>query len=132
MSEDTNTNEKKFHLDEFAMLLGNRMNARREEGGQVWLEAPVFIRIAAARPMTRRIEPIYDTRCKSSSFSKVHVTKRQLVTFGEQIARSVSKQSTELKYLKQAFFPLLQLGFQEIQPRSNPHFYQRSNQHRGA
>ena len=35
MSEDTNTNEKKFHLDEFAMLLGNRMNARREEGGQV-------------------------------------------------------------------------------------------------
>ena len=38
MSEDTNTNEKKFHLDEFAMLLGNRMNARREEGGQVWLE----------------------------------------------------------------------------------------------
>ena len=35
MSEDTNINEKKFHLDEFAMLLGNRMNARREEGGQV-------------------------------------------------------------------------------------------------
>ena len=35
MSEDTNTNEKKFHLDKFAMLLGNRMNARREEGGQV-------------------------------------------------------------------------------------------------
>ena len=33
--EDTNTNEKKFHLDEFAMLLGNGMNARREEGGQV-------------------------------------------------------------------------------------------------
>ena len=60
MSEDTNTNEKKFHLDEFAMLLGNRMNARREEGGQVWLEAPVFIRIAVTRPMIRRIEPIYD------------------------------------------------------------------------
>ena len=38
MSEDTNTNEKKFHLDEFAMLLGNRMNARREEGGQVCLK----------------------------------------------------------------------------------------------
>ena len=40
MSEDTNTNEKKFHLDEFAMLLGNRMNARREEGGQVCHEIP--------------------------------------------------------------------------------------------
>ena len=24
MSEDTNTNEKKFHHDEYAMLLGNR------------------------------------------------------------------------------------------------------------
>ena len=35
MSEDTNTNEKKFHYDEFAMLLGNRMNARTAEGGQV-------------------------------------------------------------------------------------------------
>ena len=28
-------NEKKFHQDEFAMLLGNQMNARMEEGGQV-------------------------------------------------------------------------------------------------
>ena len=46
MSEDTNTNEKKFHLDEFAMLLGNRMNARREEGGQVC----VVIRIHSEVP----------------------------------------------------------------------------------
>ena len=35
ISEDTNMNEKKFHQDEFAMLLGNQMNARMEEGGQV-------------------------------------------------------------------------------------------------
>ena len=35
ISEDTNMNEKKFHQDEFAMLLGNQMSARMEEGGQV-------------------------------------------------------------------------------------------------
>ena len=35
ISEDTNMNEKKFHQDEFAMLLGKQMNARMEEGGQV-------------------------------------------------------------------------------------------------
>jgi len=65
MSEDTNTNEKKFHLDEFAMLLGNRMNARREEGGQV------------------------------------HVTKRQLVTFGEQVARKFNRAPT-LTFISEA------------------------------
>jgi len=32
MSEDTNTNEKKFHFDEYAMLLGNRMSASFEGG----------------------------------------------------------------------------------------------------
>jgi len=65
MSEDTNTNEKKFHLDEFAMLLGNRMNARREEGGQV------------------------------------HVTRRQLVTFGEQISRKFNRAPT-LTFISEA------------------------------
>ena len=44
MSEDTNTNEKKFHLDEFAMLLGNRMNARREEGGQVCVVIMILLK----------------------------------------------------------------------------------------
>lgn len=57
MSEDTNTNEKKFHHDEYAMLLGNRMNARGE-GGQV------------------------------------HVTRRQLVSFGEQMAKKFRRAPT--------------------------------------
>jgi len=54
MSEDTNTNEKKFHIDEYALKLGHRMNAR-VEGGQI------------------------------------HVTKRQLISFGEQMARKYGR-----------------------------------------
>ena len=81
MSEDTNTNEKKFHLDEFAMLLGNRMNARREEGGQVCHEIlSMSWRIVVGNYLQIKL------LLESITF-QVHVTKRQLVTFGEQVAR---------------------------------------------
>ena len=35
MSEDTNTNEKKFHVDEFAVNIGRHVNSSIDKGNNV-------------------------------------------------------------------------------------------------
>ena len=43
MSEDTNTNEKKFHVDEFAANIGRFINANTERGNHVKITRPQLV-----------------------------------------------------------------------------------------
>ena len=43
MSEDTNTNEKKFHVDEFAANIGRFINATTERGNNVKITRPQLV-----------------------------------------------------------------------------------------
>jgi len=43
MSEDTNTNEKKFHVDEFAANIGRFINASTERGNNVRITRPQLV-----------------------------------------------------------------------------------------
>ena len=43
MSEDTNTNEKKFHVDEFAANIGRFINANTERGNNVKITRPQLV-----------------------------------------------------------------------------------------
>ena len=43
MSEDTNTNEKKFHVDEFAVNIGRFVNATTERGNNVRITRPQLV-----------------------------------------------------------------------------------------
>jgi len=95
MSEDTNTNEKKFHSDEFAKLIGNRYFARGD-GGQVFVTRRQMVALGSTLSRKFRRVPCFtfvsetiNTEAPDRPKDKEKKTKRTVVD-REKIATKTS------------------------------------------